>query len=310
MFKGVYDTRIILGVPVGVFVFLVILVLTVGPMLIRRAYQKKGLQAPSFADRFGRCFLAGVVAVVGGIFSMIILSVIMEISIHAGEVPVMVLSCIWVLIVFTVMSLILARMCVPPAENSDSPHPLGKRRVLPVGILIAICPIIFWIFGLQSLNRARELSMGAVYSANLKGIGCGLVLYKSVNGCFPDHLGQLVDSGEVSYKQFMLPNNWDKIYTAMEQHKEGEPTKAPPDFNYVKLPENAPGDLLWVWPDPKAFDGERFPVVYFDASVKIITPEELPAKIAKMRDWLTKHPPTLGKTTTVEESGKHESNRQ
>ena len=58
MFKGVYDERIILGVPVLVFVALVILVLTTGPILIRRAYQKKRQEVPSLSSRVWPCFWA------------------------------------------------------------------------------------------------------------------------------------------------------------------------------------------------------------------------------------------------------------
>ncbi len=110
----------------------------------------------------------------------------------------------------------------------------------------------------------------------------------------------VIFGGEVSYTMFRLPNNWDSMYAVMERHKKGEPTKAPPDFHYVKLPEDAPGDLLWVWPDPKAFDGERFSVLYFDGTVKYLMPDELPAEIKKTNDWLAKHP----QSQDLQQSGK------
>ena len=292
MLKGVYDIRIILGVPLAVFVCLVILVLTIGPILIRRAFQKKGLEAPSLANRFWRCFGAGCAAVVGS-FGIMFFSAYIGGRVFGliSQLTATVLVILWFIVTAVGLVLLSARLCVPPAEDPNSPHPLGKRRVLSSGILIAACTAVFWVNCLSSLSRLRTLSMAAWYRANVNMIGKGLETYEVEHGDFPDHLGQLIDEG-LGPMFFMLPNNWESIEAARERHEKGEPAKAPPDFYYIKLPKDAPDDLLWVWPDPKAFDGDRFNVLYFDTSVKVLMPHELPAEIKKTTDWLEKHQPT------------------
>ncbi len=303
MLKGVYDGRIILGVPLAVFVCLVILILTVGPILIRRAYQKKGLEAPSLANRFWRSFWAGCVTIVGSFGIMFIASIALFVGAFAllSRPLVIVFVILWLLVAAFGLMWLSARLCVPPAKDPNSPHPLGKRRVLSVGILTVVCTVVFGAIYLQFLNRARIMHVEAIYGVNMMKIGNSLVRYENKHGNFPDNLGQLIDEVIIPCDLFRLPNNWDRIEATHERHKQGEPAESPPDFHYIKLPKDAPGDLLWVWPDPKAFEGERFYVLCFDAyvkrlmfntHVKRIMPDELPAEIKKTNDWLEKHHPT------------------
>ena len=280
MYKGVYDTKMLVVLPLAVLFGGIILLLTVGPILVRRAYQKKGLEPPSLASRYRSCFFAAC-----AIFF----------SLHIG-LYVSVIFCAVFVLLCVVLPIFLvplsARLCVPPASHPDSPHPLGKRRVFSFGILAAACVVAFWISCIPSLKRMSFLAVESVYGMNMNGIGKGLSLYETQYKSFPDHLGQLVDEGFVSYKSFRLPYNRDRFDAVYEQHKEGEPFKAPPDFHYIKLPKDTPGNLLCVWPDPQAYEGDRFYVLYVSGSIKRLMPDELPAEIKKTNDWLEKHQPT------------------
>jgi len=257
MLKGVYDIRIILGIPAAAFVCLTILVLIAGPILIRRAYYKKGQKPPPLSDRCLRCFWAELATFVCSYIGLLILSLPVVVFGYAIPdtmlVEIVVLGIVAIILIFFIVWLVLlsAKLCVPSVEDSDLPHPLGKRRVLSVGILIVACVGVCYASWLPILDALGRSEGEYTYRENLKGIGFALVVYKTEHRYFPDHLGQLIDEGEVSCEMFRLPNNWDSIEAAEERHKKGESAKTPPDFHYVKLPKNAPGDLLWVWPDPK-----------------------------------------------------------
>ena len=179
---------------------------------------------------------------------------------------------------------------------------MGKRPRLPVsgrhlGIIL-LCNLIYFAAWLPALNRCRELGKRCIDGANLHGIGQGLLAYRDKHGAFPDDLRQLVDAG-LGSANMLVP----VLSDTREEFRQTRPYSGPCEFNYVRLPRNAPDGLVWVWQDPKYHRGDGAWVLYTWGSVEWVTPGKLREDIGNTEAWLRtmerELPPSTASTAPI-----------
>lgn len=137
---------------------------------------------------------------------------------------------------------------------------------------------------LASVMRARMLAKRAVSMSNLKNIGVTIAMYmEDQNGGAPPTLAKLVEGQYLPSAQMLLsPNSGRKT---MKTDAKGIPTE-PSDYQYIVLPNNAPGGLVRAYEDPKLNGDEGSSVLYADTHIEWQTPEQLKKDLAKTHKWL------------------------
>ena len=125
---------------------------------------------------------------------------------------------------------------------------------------------------LVELAHARKMAKRAVSMAKLKGIGTAIEMYKmDNNGSAPPTLAKMVEISYLSAKMLLSPSSGR---TTIKTDAKGIPTE-PGDYEYIVVPDSAPGGLVRVYEPLKINGGEGSCVSYVDTHVEWVTPKKL-----------------------------------
>lgn len=272
--------ELVLWFPWLLFLGEVVLVLTLGPKLIANARAKRFLPALSLANRIGRCFIGSVLAILAWMLLLLLAEAILPLFPIADHfVLQIVMICLWLALNSLVAILIASRICVGKIDKSL--FLTGRYRFFNApGLLILVCIWAFWAAFIPWLGGMLVIPS----SASMGMIRYNLSQYQSEHGKYPNRLGQLVDAG------FMKPQNF-RLYgtnTQIEQSEkiDGQPYKAPKEFHYIYLPENAPGSLVQVWINPTIYKDDPSPVLFKSGQVKCLSPDVLCVELVKTYEWI------------------------
>jgi hypothetical protein len=226
---------------------------TVCPRLLGRSLRKRGLVDSGKFRRVGACILMGAVIPIGILLFFGMMQPIVVLPGLAGAV---------LLFVF-----------------------VGMKPRLPVwgahsGVIL-LCNLIYLTAFMGGLNRCRVLGKRTIDCSKLRAIRIGLAMYMEEQGVFPDDLRQLVDANHLSPYD-LLP----AFATAPRLLPKSEPYSGPCEFEYVRLPPDAPESLVWVWESTKYHDGEGAWVLYVSGEVRWESPEKLRDDVKRAEDWL------------------------
>jgi hypothetical protein len=161
-----------------------------------------------------------------------------------------------------------------------------KRHYIAPGILILLCIWAFWAVFLPWLNLARERSTRAIDATNLNGIGKAMLLYAAEHGDCPDHLDRLIEEGQ-GWKLFTMPSVGE--LARVPDYEDGKPFHAPEWLHYIRPSEEAPDDLICVWPDPVLYHAEDKIVLLNNGHVVTMPAEELCRRLTRTYEWLLRH---------------------
>ncbi len=230
-----------------------VLSVTLAPWLMRRSMRKRGLAGVSRARRIMGCFLMGAMVPIG----LLLLGAVGHPLLLAPGLAGAALLLLFV---------------------TKSPRlPWWGRHL---GIIL-LCNFMYLTAFMMGLNRCRVVAKRSIDATHLKWIGTALLLYEDAHGVFPDDLRQLVDANFLS-PNILLPAFTDtpKVYP------EARPYSGPCEFTYVRLPDGAPGHLVWAWESPKYHDGEGTFVLYARGNVEWVTPAKLREELERTEAWL------------------------
>ncbi len=240
-----------------------------GAWLMGRKWRKKGEQPPSSDQRVTVC---AFVAIGSLLLFPAGMGVLYTLS-HEGWLVAITLP----VAAIVVVCLVIARSLVGGWTRSVKPH--IWMVVLLCGITGVVC------FG-PSFGRMRILGQRVMDGNSLNSIGKGLVIYHDEYDAYPDDLRRLVDFG---WPEGLLRS----IYGSEKPHKpRSVPYDGPCDHIYIRLPADAPDNLVWVWQPVKYHDNEGGHVLFKDGSVCWMQAERLKAEVARTHKWLESHPST------------------
>ena len=242
---------------------------TFGAWLMGRKWRKKGEQPPSLARRVAVCTAVAIASLLG----LPVVFGFMVTLIH------MVMPCV------TLPGVAIFIGCIVTSRRirrnwTRSIKPQLWMIGLICGITGAMC---FW----GTIGRFTTLSKRVVDGANLNGIGKGLIFYHAEYDAYPDDLRRLVDAHTTSADVLR------SIYGSERPTKPRTvPYDGPCDYIYIRLPDDAPDNLIRVWQPVEYHDNEGGHVLLKDADVRWLTPEQLIAELARTYRWLEAHPTT------------------
>jgi len=173
-----------------------------------------------------------------------------------------------------------------------SPHsPAGGRRGprILAGVVIATCALAVQLAGLRSLGRARTVAKRSIDRWKLIAVSKGLFAYRHEHAAYPDDLRLLVTSGYLPWDQLLSTFGPNRSRTL---ESDTQPKDRPVDFVYIRLPEDAPLDLVWVWQPPAHHDGEGSYALLKSGKVRWMEPVELRTALARTERWLASRPTT------------------
>ncbi|MCK4624552.1 MAG: hypothetical protein KAV00_04520 [Phycisphaerae bacterium] len=240
-----------------------------GAWLMGRKWRKKGEQPPSLAHRVEVCTAVAIASLLG----LPVVFGFMVTLIHM-EMPCVTLPGVAIFIGCIVTSRSIRRDWTRSV----------KPQLWMIGL---ICGIIGTMCFAGTVGRFRVISKRVIDGANLNGVGIGLGLYHAEYDAYPDDLRRLVDTG-------ITPADLLRsIYGSEKPHKpRSVPYDGPCDYIYIRLPEDAPDDLIRVWQPVEYHDNEGGNVLFKDGNVRWLTPERLIAELAKTYRWLEARPTT------------------
>ena len=257
------------------------------PWFIGRLYRWRGVEPPSRGRIITACTL---VVLITGFVSFIVtglLLIIMGASIRTGDVwfllPVFLLAWIGSSVV---TSIIVLRLFLSKSAK-------GCRRILLLpAIGLALCAMGIHVCVMPSIGRMKILGQRVMDGNSLKSIGQGLVIYHDEYDAYPDDLRRLVDFG---WPEGLLRS----IYGSERPTKPRTvPYDGPCDHIYIRLPDDTPDNLVWVWQPVKYHDNEGGHVLLKDGSVRWMEAERLKAEVARTHKWLESHPTTQPATSS------------
>ena len=261
------------------------------PWFIGWLYRWRGVEPPSLDRRIKTCTLVVLITVFVSWFAThIVYAVILLLFVVFGEVVgafrtsvewhgPSVLLLAWI-VSSVAISIILVRLFL---SKSAKGH---QWMLLPVAIGLALCVMGTHMCAMPSRGRMITLAKRAVVPSNLNGIGKGLILYHKEYGVYPDDLRRLVDHGQ---PEALLRS----IYGSEKPHKPRTvPYDGPCDFVYIRLPADAPDNLVWAWQPVKYHDNEGGYVLFKSYNVRWMKAEQLKAEVARTHKWLETHPTT------------------
>jgi len=152
-------------------------------------------------------------------------------------------------------------------------------------VVIATCALAVQLAGLRSLYRVGTLAKRPIDGGNLNVIGKGLALYRDEHAAYPDDLRLLATDGHIAWKHLLSA-------MAGTMESDTQPKDRPVDFVYIRLPEDAPPDLVWVWQPAAHHDGEGSHVLLKSGKVRWLEPVELLTALAQTQRWLASRPTT------------------
>ena len=257
-------------------------VLLLIPWLIGVFARLDGLKPPSRAGRFGVCLLVTIVILVGlvvtlllAVYLVIALEHIASIGPEGGGfvfLGVFSAGCI---------GLVVATFYI--LKSCFSKRGLRTRRVIEATILLCCASACIAGGWLMNLQRMKAIHVRAVDRTRLNGIGIAMALYHEEHHTFPDDLRRLVDDGQPP-NIFLSPCS-----STREPKPITRPYDGPVDFQYIRLPEDCPLDLVWVWEPPEFHDWEGTHVLFSDHKVRWISPDELLSELTRTYQWLLEH---------------------
>jgi len=231
-----------------------LLSVTLGPWLLRLSLQKRRVAVGSLLRRVGACFLMGAAVPIG-------LFLLLGLAAH----PLFLVPGVGgIFLLFGVI-------------RKQPRLPVRGRHL---GIIL-LCNLIYFAAWLAGLNRGRELGKRVIDASNLHQIGQGILVYRDKHGAFQDDLRHLIDAG-LGSARMLVPIFSDTPW----EFPQNRPYSGPCEFNYVRLPRNAPDGLVWVWQDPKYHRGDGAWVLYTWGPVEWVTPEKLREDVRNTESWL------------------------
>ena len=139
---------------------------------------------------------------------------------------------------------------------------------------------------MASIMRARKLAKRNIAAANLRGIGMAIEFYKVENNdTAPPTLAKLVEAKYISAKMLLSPSSGRKT---MATDAKGIPAE-PGDYEYIVLPDHAPGGLVRAYEKPRINGGEGACVLHASSAVGWLTLQELKEYLAETHKWLAEH---------------------
>ncbi len=248
----------------------VVFSVTFGAWLMGRKWRKKGEQPPSRARRVAVCTAVAIASLLG----LPVVVGFMITLIHM-EMPCVTLPGVAIFIGCIVTSRRIRRNWTRSI----------KPQLWMIGLICGITGVMCFA---GTLGRFRVLAKRPIDGGNLSGIGHVLAHYHEEHGKYPDDLRRLVDDGRDA--QLLL----SRYGTGSKEIPDPRPVPydGPCDHIYIRLPEDAPDDLVWVWQPVKYHDNEGGFVLFKDGRVRWLTPERLKAEVARTHKWLETHPTT------------------
>ena len=253
---------------------------TFGAWLMGRKWRKKGEQPPRFASRSWACAAVAIASLLGlaAAFGLLI-----TVS-NEGEIAIITLPSAAIVVGCIITSVWLMG---------------GWTRSVKAHILIIVflCGIAGAVSFFATADRLKDLSKRCIDGSSLNGIGKGLMLYHDEYGAYPDDLRRLVDYGQpaklllsmYSTRKDEIPETYPAAYPG------------PCDYIYIRLPEDVPDDLVWVWQPVRYNEDEGGWVLLKDAGVRWMKAERLKAEVARTHKWLEAHPTTQPATAPSEQ---------
>ena len=256
------------------------------PWFIGRLFRWRGVEPPSL----GRVKMACVLTTTIGVFisPVVLMMLLLIVEMFVGTLlasdewlilPVMLL--VWIGS-SVVTSIIVLRLFLSKSAE-------GRQSILlPAALGLAFCALGTHMCVMPSLGRMKILAKRCIDGSNLNGIGKGLVIYHDEYGAYPDDLRRLVDFGwPEGLLRSIYGSEKPPVPDSRPAHYDG-----PCDHIYIRLPDDAPDNLVWVWQPVRYHDNEGGNVLFKDGSVRWLTPEQLKAEVARTHKWLESHPTT------------------
>ncbi len=156
-----------------------------------------------------------------------------------------------------------------------------------------VCGVSGGICTLGTVWNSSDLANPDISS--LHAISFCLTDYHQRYGVYPDDLRRLVDEGLVSGK--VLLGSGSSVANGVGESPP-VPYRGPCEFVYIRLPEDAPGDLVWVWLPAEHGDSVSV-VLWKNGKAHWLKTEQLTAAVARTHKWLKAHPATQPTTAPV-----------
>ncbi len=266
------------------------------PWFLGRLYRWRGIEPPSLGRRIMTCTLVVLITVfVSYIVSYIVIVLLFIIlgavlgTFRAGDEWILwsVFLPLWIGSLVAIC-IILVRLFL--SESAE-----GHRWISNlIALGLAICVMGIYLCAMPSIGRTKTLAKRSIDGGNLSGIGHVLAHYHEEHGEYPDDLRRLVDDGRDA--QLLL----SRYGTSKDEIPDPWPVPydGPCDFVYIRLPDEAPDDLVWVWQPVKYNEDEGGWVLLKDTGVRWMQAEKLKAEVARTHKWLEAHPTTQPATAT------------
>ncbi len=166
----------------------------------------------------------------------------------------------------------------------------GNRVKAHIILLVLVCSISGMVSFVDTIYRMRRiLTLRELDMSNLNCIGTGLILYHMDYNAYPDDLRCLVDEGTCLAGMLLSVRGTDNSEIP-DTYPADYP--GPCDFIYIRLPEDAPDDCVWVWQPLEHHDGDGSGVLFKSGDVEWLEAGQLKAEVARTHKWLEAHPAT------------------
>ncbi len=272
------DTTFVLRLllpPVGAFIASAVFV----PWLMGWKWRRKGEQPPRLARRVVTCAIIAIAALLGPLI------VIGGLDVLGGGDPVEIAITLS-FVAITIGCIVAAARLMRDWTKSVKAH---------VWLIVLVCGIASFVFFITGVGRSFTLAKRAIDGACLHTIGHELVHYHEEHGAYPDDLRRLVDFEQPADLLLSIyGTSKDKI-----PDPRPVPYDGPCDFIYIRLPDDAPDDLVWVWQPVKYHKNEGGNVLFKGGYVRWMKAEQLKAEVARTHKWLEAHPTTQPTTATI-----------
>ncbi len=253
----------------------VVFSVTFGAWLMGRKWRKNGDQPPSRARRVGACAAVAVAALLG-------LPVLFGLAFTTFD-GASLTAFAWL----TLPGAVIVGGCGVAAFRLM--RGWGGQVGLYVVLILFVCHVCGNWCLIHTGQRMTFTTLRVIDQSSLRGIGCSLVVYCDRYDVYPDDLRRLVDDSTCPPGLLL---GFRGTHPSKVPKPPSVPYDGPCDFIYIRLPDDAPGDLVWVWQPVEHYDGDGGGVLFKNGDTRWMKAERLEAEVARTHKWLEAHPTT------------------
>lgn len=157
----------------------------------------------------------------------------------------------------------------------------GTERRWVFGVSLATLALFASLISAPTSLKYRALIKQSIGVSNLVAIVKSTTIYSMDHNCFPPDLKSLCKEGRMSPKYLYPHTGW----------VEGDGYDRPSDWNYIYIySEDAPGDLIMVWDDPKWYENRGSAVLRYCGSGEWLSADKLAKDLARTYQWRLENP--------------------